>query len=58
MAVSKIYAGEHDQWFVYVFQGFGGDYVGAVRVGRPAIQTLLWQTSADICCEGTAAQTT
>lgn len=45
-------------FFFYLFQVSGGDPMGAVWVGKPAIQTLLWQTSADICCEGTAAQTT
>lgn len=49
-------------WYSYflllwLFQVIGGDSVGAVWAGKPAVQTLLWQTGADIRCEGTAAQT-
>lgn len=51
-------SGEHTSSFLCLFQVIGSDCVGAVWAGKPAIQTLLWQTGADICCEGTAAQTT
>lgn len=35
----------------------GCDHLGAVWTGEPAVQTLFWQTSADLRCEGAAAET-